>query len=70
MADDRSRPAPTLADLCSRAVALYGTDWPKIEAYVAGELARLEESDRTSLCAELTATLSFAPPPPETGTHH
>jgi hypothetical protein len=69
MRDTTTEPL-TFAELCCEAAERFGNDWAQIHAYVAAEIDKMPVEQRTRLCADVSATLDYAPPNPENGTHH
>ena len=57
------RPASTLQELCSEAVARCGDDWQRIERYVAVALCELPLDRREALLQDISRILRYRPPP-------
>lgn len=52
----------SLAKLCREAVERFGADWPRIQAYVAEQMALLPGDERKRLTDDVNRTLSFCAP--------
>jgi hypothetical protein len=62
MTERNSNTTISLADLCRDAVERFGADWPRIQAYVAEQIALMPGEERKRLTDDVDRILSFFAP--------
>jgi hypothetical protein len=62
MTERNSNITISLADLCRDAVERFGADWPRIQVYVAEQIALMPGEERKRLTDDVDRLLSFFAP--------